>query len=88
MKQLTCSHIGTRPQSEFTFGGDVRPMPRPSECSDTEWGSYVFDREGGPGVKREWWYHNPTGMWFVLERDTLSDEILAEVDLAEVRYEL
>ncbi len=87
MKLITCSRIGARPQSEFTCGGEVRLSPRPDELSDVEWGAYVFHRDNAPGVKREWWYHNPTGLWFVLERDTVSDEIIAEVDLAEVRHE-
>ena len=87
MKLISCSHIGARPQSEFTCAGEVRPSPRPGELSDVEWGGYVFNRDNAPGVIREWWYHNPTGLWFVLERDTLSDEIIAEIDLAELRHE-
>jgi len=27
-------------------------------------------------VKKEWWYHIASGVWFVAERDTLKDEFL------------
>lgn len=61
---------------EFTFGGEWRQMPDPLACSDRDWADYVFNRKGEPGVKREWWYHRPSGVWFIAERDTLRDEIL------------
>jgi sarcosine oxidase subunit delta len=25
---------------------------------------------------REWWFHVPSGYWFIAERDTATDEIL------------
>ena len=37
-----------------------------------------------PGVKREWWCHTPSGYWFIAERDTARDEILATYDAAEL----
>ena len=37
-----------------------------------------------PGVKREWWCHTPSGYWFIVERDTARDEILATYDAAEL----
>jgi sarcosine oxidase subunit delta len=87
MKLIECSHIGARPQSEFSYGGAVRDVVDPGSASESHWGRYVFNRDSVPGVKREWWYHNPTGMWFVLERDTVSDEIVGEVEMSEVRHE-
>jgi sarcosine oxidase subunit delta len=51
-------------------------MPDPASCSDGEWADYVFNRNGAPGVKREWWLHLPSGVWFIAERDTAIDRVL------------
>jgi sarcosine oxidase, subunit delta len=77
MKVMVCPLNGARPLTEFAYGGMVRPMPDPSLCSDAEWSGYVFNREGAPGIKREWWCHIPSGYWFIAERDTLRDLVLA-----------
>jgi sarcosine oxidase, subunit delta len=76
MKLLKCPVNGIRPISEFVFGGELRTMPDPDTCSDQTWAQYVYHRNGAPGVKREWWYHSPSGTWFVAERNTLSDEVI------------
>ena len=75
MKILTCPVNGPRPIQEFLFGGELREMPDPSAVSDDEWADYVFHREGQAGVKIEWWYHLPSGTWFLAERDTVSDTV-------------
>jgi len=77
MKKLRCPINGERPLQEFSYGGEFRPMPQPEESSDTEWADYVFNRSGEPQVKKEWWYHIASGVWFIAERDTLKDEFLA-----------
>ena len=76
MKLIPCPLNGLRPDEEFVCGGEVRVMPDPALADDARWSEYVFHRSGVPGVKREWWCHVPSGYWFVLERDTSSDEIL------------
>ena len=76
MKLLTCPINGPRPLQEFVFGGEVRPMPDPRQASDAAWADYVFNRTGEPGVRREWWYHAPSGTWFVAERDNTNDVFL------------
>lgn len=81
MKLINCTRIGSRPRSEFVFGGCVQPPRDPDSLGERDWGEHVFHREGAPGVRREWWYHTPTGLWFVLERDTATDVVIREVDL-------
>lgn len=76
MKIINCPVNGPRPMQEFAYGGALREMPDPATASDAEWGDYVFNRDGAPGVKREWWYHLASGVWFVAERDTLQDRFL------------
>lgn len=76
MKILTCPINGPRPVSEFAYGGELREMPDPARASDLEWTDYVFNRNSVPGVKREWWCHTASGVWFIAERDTGSDSVL------------
>jgi sarcosine oxidase subunit delta len=76
MKIMTCPVNGPRAISEFACGGEIRPMPDHAACSDDEWADYVFNRNGSPGVKREWWCHVPSNTWFVAERDTARDVVL------------
>ena len=76
MKIMPCPINGPRPTQEFHFGGELRDMPDPQQASDDQWADYIFNRTGEPGVKREWWYHVPSGTWFVAERDNVTDAIL------------
>lgn len=76
MKLLTCPINGTRPITEFVFGGEYRLMPDPDTSSDTEWAAYVHYRHGAPDIKKEWWYHTPSGTWIIAERNTSNDEVL------------
>ena len=69
MKVFDCPVIGRRPISEFDYVGEVRKPPM--DADETTWAEYVFNRNGAPGLLREWWYHRPTGRWYVMERDTL-----------------
>ena len=75
MKLLRCPINGPRPVSEFFYWGEIRAMPDPETANDDQWADYVFNRNGAPGIKKEWWYHMPSGVWFVAERDTERDEV-------------
>jgi sarcosine oxidase subunit delta len=75
MKLIPCPLNGLRPADEFIYAGEVRSAPDAAQCSDAEWARYVFNRTGVPGIKREWWCHTPSGYWFILERDTATDQI-------------
>lgn len=85
MKLIDCPHIGARPQSEFVFGGELRPQPEPGTSSDKEWADFVFNNNGEPGIIFEWWYHSSSGIWFVWQRNTLTDEFIRVVDSDEVQ---
>jgi sarcosine oxidase, subunit delta len=76
MKLMGCPVNGMRPMLEFVYGGELRLMPDPHSCDDVTWAEYVFNRNGAPGVKKEWWCHTPSNTWFIAERDTQTDEIL------------
>ena len=50
--------------------------PNRRACTDAQWADYVFNRNGAPGVKHEWWCHVPSNTWFIAERDTAGDRVL------------
>lgn len=75
MKLLQCPVNGIRPLSEFSYGGEFRTMPDPDSCTDQQWAAYVHYRRGAPGYKKEWWYHMPSGTWFIAERNTITDKV-------------
>lgn len=76
MKIIICPINGPRAAQEFAYGGEFRSMPDPDRADDNEWADYVFNRNGEPGIKREWWYHLASGTWFIAERDNLTDEFI------------
>jgi len=87
MKLLKCPINGIRPISEFIYGGEFRDMPDPATSTDAEWAAYVFYRDNAPGIKKEWWYHSPSGTWFIAERNTATDEVLATYLLGKKQAE-
>ncbi len=84
MKIMPCPLNGPRNISEFTYGGELRPMPDPAACSDAEWADYVFNCENRAGVVIEWWMHTPSSYWFLAERHTVTDEIIRTFDPKEL----
>ena len=68
MKIIHCPVNGPRPLQTFYFGGQFRLLPgvaKEGPLSDAQWADYVFNRNGAPGVQKEWWYHTPSGTWFI-----------------------
>ena len=77
MKIMPCPLNGPRNIQEFICAGPVEAHPDPNRCSDEEWAEYVWMEENLAGVVREWWCHVATSYWFIAERNTVTDEILA-----------
>lgn len=78
MRWITAPILGRRPVTEFSISGLLEPEPAKIEDrSPAEW---VFDRSSVPTVRTEWWFHPGSQFWFLVTRNTLSDEIL------EVRF--
>ncbi len=86
MKLIHCPVIGARPISEFVYGGELRPPLLDADGHSAAWTDYVFNRNGAPGVLREWWFHRPSGRWFVLERDTVTNAVQRVVPTEEVAH--
>jgi sarcosine oxidase subunit delta len=85
MKIMICPVNGPRAVTEFAYWGEVRDMPDPGSVDDDAWADYVFNRNGAPGVKREWWCHTPSNTWFIAERDTERDLVLRTFLPGELR---
>ncbi|WP_279028644.1 sarcosine oxidase subunit delta [Gibbsiella quercinecans] len=83
MKLMQCPLNGLRNISEFIYGGELKPMPDPLNCSDREWASYVFYSDNTAGIVTEWWMHAASSYWFLAERNTVTDEIIRTYDPAE-----
>lgn len=85
MLRITCPHCGQRDHSEFTYGGDaLRKRPDPAGGSDEEWFDYVFLRDNPRGPHKEYWHHvQGCRQWLIVERDTLTHEILGVVSARE-----
>ena len=77
MKIMPCPLNGPRNIQEFICAGTVESHPDPNRCSDGEWTEFVWMEENLDGVVREWWCHVATAYWFIAERNTVTDEILA-----------
>ena len=79
MKHFDCPVIGRRPAQEFLCsGGSVSILLMDDNDAARE---ALFFGDATARVKREWWFHKPSRLWFIFERDTASD-IVHSVELA------
>ena len=84
MKILHCPLNGPRNIAEFTYGGEYRVPLDPDAASDRIWAEQVFFQENAAGAVLEWWFHTPSAFWFLVERDTRTDEILRTLKVEDV----
>jgi len=80
MKQFQCPILGLRPAQEFICAGSAIAGLLQSDSVAARAGIYFGDATAR--VKQEWWYHRPSHLWFVIERNTATDEILS-IELAD-----
>lgn len=59
-------------------------MPDPLNSSSREWAEYVFFHDNEAGIVTEWWCHTATSYWFLVERNTISDEVVRTFSAGEV----
>jgi sarcosine oxidase subunit delta len=77
MMLIECPWCGHRPESEFHCGGTSHIQRPALDCSDAEWGDYLFGRANPCGVHAERWRHTyGCSQWFNLARDTRTHTIL------------
>lgn len=72
---VPCPHCGERPYTEFTFGGELRPVDAEGPEADF---ARVYLRENAAGPQVERWYHEAgCKRWLTLTRDTVTNTIEA-----------
>ena len=76
MKILTCPMNGPRNINEFQSFGPVRDHLDPDTTSDADWSRGLFRAENRRGVVVEWWRHVPSNLFFLAERDIVSNVIV------------
>ena len=74
---LDCPYCGSRPVDEYAYFGEVTRRPKSSPALE-ELTEYVYFRDNIAGVQREWWQHRlGCGEWFIAERDTRTNQVVA-----------
>ena len=71
--KIPCPHCGPRDHTEFTFGGELRPLESRDAEDDFR---RVYLRQNAPGSQEERWFHlYGCRRWLTLSRDTESNRI-------------
>ncbi len=71
--KIPCGFCGPRPTTEFSFGGEVRPIDATDPESDF---ARVFHPENLAGPQEERWFHAlGCRTWTTLTRDTRTNEV-------------
>ncbi|MEM7214491.1 MAG: sarcosine oxidase subunit delta [Pseudomonadota bacterium] len=79
MQLFRCPFCGLRNETEFLFAVEAgHPRPEPAESvSDEEWARYLYLHKAPKGHAREIWLHVTCGEYFVLDRNTITREVLS-----------
>ena len=83
MQIFTCPFCGPRDEREFHFAGEAGKS-RPDTTAPVDaaaWASYLFTQRNDMGRAREVWRHLTCHELFIMERDTVSMEVLATIPL-------
>ncbi|MEM7171716.1 MAG: sarcosine oxidase subunit delta [Pseudomonadota bacterium] len=80
MLVIPCPWCGDRHESEFICGGPTRPA-RPEgtdQLTDGEWVAHLTVSPNPAGfLSEKWWHAHGCGLWFTLERNTVTHEVRA-----------
>lgn len=83
MQQFPCPFCGLRDEREFHFAGEagkIRPDTT-QDISDADWADYLFFCANAQGRSREIWVHTTCQEYFIMERDTVTMEVLGTEQL-------
>lgn len=71
--RIPCPNCGDRPYTEFSFGGELRPIDAADPEEDF---ARVFLVANAAGPQRERWFHLAgCRRWVTVRRDTLTDRV-------------
>ena len=83
MQIFTCPFCGPRDEREFHYVaelGKVRPDTT-KDIPDAEWATYLHTQRNEKGAVKEVWMHTTCSELFVMERDTVSMEVIGSAAL-------
>ena len=86
MQTFPCPFCGLRNETEFHFAaeaGKVRPDTTTTQISDEDWARYLYAQKNTRGEVREIWMHLTCGELFMLERDSVSMDVIGSTALRE-----
>lgn len=79
MLLIRCPYCGSRPEIEFSYGGEAhiaRPA-KPEAIDDAAWSTFLYLRSNPKGVHAERWRHlHGCGRFFNCLRHTVTDAIV------------
>ena len=83
--RIPCPICGPRDRREFYYYGAEDYLDRPAEGAElSAWDDYLHNRDNPAGVTRDLWYHDAgCTAWLVVERDTVTHEVLSATLVAE-----
>ena len=75
MLLVPCPNCGPRNADDLHYIGEVRSRPEPNTCTPEAWRDYLYlvDNPAGP-IRETWYCRSGCRRYFVLERDTTSNE--------------
>lgn len=76
MQLFTCPFCGPRAETEFHFGGDAGNLRPEGETQAEAWPDYLYFRNNRHGPSREIWMHLPCREVFVMERNTITHQVI------------
>jgi sarcosine oxidase subunit delta len=86
MLLIQCPWCGERPELEFAYGGEAH-VARPADptlLDDEQWAAFLYLRSNPKGLHAERWRHvHGCGRFFNVQRDTVSDAIVATYKAGE-----
>ncbi len=91
MLLIPCPYCGSRPEIEFSYGGEAHlaRAAQPALLDDQAWTDFLYMRSNTKGVYAERWRHaRGCGRYFNALRDTTTDHFLAIYKTGEPRPSL
>ena len=77
---ISCPNCGSRPFTEFWFGGELIPHTTSPDATDAAEVARIWYRQNIAGLQSERWYHYAgCRRWLTVQRDT-STNIVHGVD--------
>lgn len=74
--RITCPYCGSRDRREFYYKGADLPRPE-ADAGEAAWDDYLHLRDNPAGETRDLWHHTPCGSWVVVERNTVTHQVLS-----------